>query len=61
MGARQKLNEAYVNGALIIAGIAGLVTESWTVFIIAAAVLIGASTYSGGIRTKSRNYRSYKR
>ena len=61
MGARQKLNQAYVNGALVVAGVAGLVTESWAVFIIVAAVLIGVSTYSGDIRTKSGNYRGHRR
>ena len=57
MGARQKLNQAHVNGALIAAGVLGLVTGSWTVFIIAGAALIGAATYSGDIRTKPGNYR----
>jgi len=52
MGARQKLNQAHVNGALIAAGVLGLVTGSWTIFAIAGAGLIGAAVYSGGIRTK---------
>ena len=61
MGARQKLNQAHVNGALIVAGIAGLLTGSWAIFFIAAAALIGAATYNGGIRTKPSNYRSQRR
>ena len=59
MGARQKLNNAHVIGALIVAGFLGLMTGSWTVFIIAGAVLIGVATYSGEIR--SRSYRSSRR
>ena len=54
MGARQKLNEAHVIGALIMASFLGLMTGSWTVFIIASAVLIGAATYNGAIRPQSR-------
>ena len=61
MGARQKLNEAYVNGALVVGGIAGLLTGSWTIFFITSAALIGVSTYSGGIRAKPGSYRSHRR
>ena len=61
MGARQKLNQAHVNGALIVAGILGLVTSSWTVFFIAGAVLIGLAVHSGGIRSKGHNYRGSSR
>ena len=57
MGARQKLNEAHINGALIVAGLLGLATGSWTVFILAGAGLIGLSMHSGGIRSKGHNYR----
>lgn len=55
MGARQKLNQAHVNGALVIAAILGAVTESWTVFWIAALVVAGSSFCSGGIRLRSRS------
>jgi hypothetical protein len=41
MGARQKLNGAYFNGSLVIAALVGLVTESWPVFLVALAVLLG--------------------
>ena len=58
MGARQKLNEAHVNGALIAAGVLGLMTGSWVIFIIAGAALIGAATSNGDIR--SRSYRNHK-
>ena len=57
MGARQKLNQAHVNGALVAGGVLGLITGSWTIFFIASAALIGAATYSGGIRTKGGNCR----
>jgi len=55
MGARQKLNDAHVNGALIAAGVLGLMTGSWVIFIIAGAALIGAATCNGDIRPKSRS------
>ena len=59
MGARQKLNGAYVNGALVVAAVLGLMTGSWTIFIFAGAVLIGIAIYDGDIR--SHSHRSSRR
>ena len=50
MGARKKLNEVNVLGALGAAGLFGLLTESWAIFVIAGALLIVGSIYTGGIR-----------
>ena len=41
-------------GSLIIAAIAGFLTQSFVVFLIAAIVLIGLSFYTGDIRTGKR-------
>lgn len=54
MGARQKLNQAHVNGALVIAAAVGAVTQSWTVFILAALLVAGSSLYAGNIRIRGR-------
>lgn len=54
MGARQKINQAYVNGALCIAGIIGIATESWWVFLGALAVLLALDVMAGSIRLKGR-------
>ncbi len=54
MGARHKLNIAFVNGALIDAAVAGSVFKSWTVFVVAAVVLIVAATYCGDVRPGPR-------
>ena len=48
--ARHKLNGAYLLGALLIAGLAGAMFESWMVFMIAAGVLIVTSIHDGNIR-----------
>jgi hypothetical protein len=48
--ARHKLNGAYFLGALLIAGLVGAMFESWTVFMIAAGVLIMSSVHDGDIR-----------
>lgn len=57
MGARQKLNRAYVNGAVVCGAIVGLVTESWVWFtLICLACLIG-SCYGGEIRTDGKRRR----
>jgi hypothetical protein len=54
MSARKKLNSIHVTGALVVAGIAGLATGSWAVFLIGAAVLLGLGCYSGNIRPRGR-------
>ena len=53
MGARQKLNVVYVYGILILAGIVGCLTGSWTVALIAGSVFAACALYDGGIRPGS--------
>ena len=50
MSARNKLNVAAINGAILGAGLAGWLFSSWFVFLLALAVLIGTSIHSGQIR-----------
>ena len=50
MGAKNKLNQASVNGALVIAAIVGAITESAFLFFCTAVGLIIASVFSGEIR-----------
>ncbi|MBA4020264.1 MAG: DUF1328 domain-containing protein [Pirellula sp.] len=57
MGARHKLNQAYVNTALLCGGIAGLVTESWFWFFFVCLVCLACSYYDGGIRSDPRRRR----
>ncbi len=52
MGARQKLNVAYFNGCLIVAGLVGLVAQSWTLFWLALVVSFGLCCHSGEIRQR---------
>ncbi len=54
MGAREKLNAAYLNGCLIIAAVVGLASGSWVVFGAVLAVLVGGALYSGEIRPRRR-------
>jgi hypothetical protein len=54
MGARHKLNQAHLLGAVAIAAVAGLLTESWAVFFIAVTVLLGGAICAGDIRFDSR-------
>lgn len=54
MGARQKINQAYVNGALFVAGIIGIAAESWLLFLGALAVLLALDVMAGGIRLTRR-------
>ena len=50
MGARQKLNEVNVLGALGTAGLIGLLAQSWIVFAILGVALIAAGLCNGEIR-----------
>ena len=50
MGARTKLNSAYLNGCLLIAAALGLVSGSWPVFAVAAALGVAAAMAEGTIR-----------
>jgi hypothetical protein len=54
MSARKKLNRAYLNGSLIIAGLIGVTAGSWGVFFVAAGVLLLANVASGEIRPPRR-------
>lgn len=50
MGAKAKLNAAYVHGAFVVAGLVGWIAGSWLVFLIALGVLLIASFAAGEIR-----------
>ena len=50
MGARQKLNRAYFNGSLLLAGVAGWMSESWTLFLIVLMILLIANCLCEEIR-----------
>jgi len=50
MGARHKLNLAYLNGALVIATIAGLAMKSWGVFWLVALLFYICAIRAGNIR-----------
>jgi hypothetical protein len=55
MGARNKLNAAHMNGVLIMAGLAGLLTGSWLVFAVGFVILVIFGVHSGGIRPTKRD------
>ena len=50
MGAKHKLNAAYTGDRLLIAGLLGWTTGSVEIFIVALAVLLVLSWYSGELR-----------
>ena len=55
MGARQKLNEGYLFGAIAVASIFGLLAQSWTVFFVFTAVQLLASLCVGNFRSRGRD------
>lgn len=54
MGAREKLNNNHIVGAVSVAGVLGLVTGSWLLAVLAGAMLVGAAIHSGDVRFKGR-------
>jgi len=52
MSARHKLNTAYFQGAVVLAGVVGFATASWKIFFLTLAVLIVGSIYGGDIRPR---------
>jgi hypothetical protein len=54
VNARNKLNVAYVNGSLLMAGVVGLVAQSWLIFGAALIGLLIVNLCTGGIRPKVR-------
>lgn len=54
MGARQKLNRAYINGSLICAVGAGLVTQSSLVFVVVLAASLALNMKDQLIRPERR-------
>ena len=54
MSARKKLNLASVYGALVLAAMAGVLSQSGLVFLLVAVTLLLGACYAGDIRTASR-------
>ena len=54
MSARGKLNSAHVNGALLVAGLIGGLTGSWTIFGLALGGLLLTKVLGGDIRSPRR-------
>lgn len=54
MGARSKLNAAYVNGAIIIASVLGFALQSWAIFFLVLIVGLAGSLGSGNIRMRGK-------
>ena len=48
--ARTKLNLAHLNGCLLVSAVLGWVAQSWSLFLVALAVMIGCGVYVGEIR-----------
>ena len=54
MGARKKLNSAYLTGSVLVAGLIGYTAGSWGVFVLALAVLVASNLVSGDVRLDQR-------
>jgi hypothetical protein len=50
MSAKHKLNAAYFQGALLVAGLVGALADSWAVFVIALIALLLAAYHAGDLR-----------
>jgi len=54
LGARQKLNTVAAGSILVIAGVVGLVFQSWLVFFVVGGLLTLAAVGNGDIRPGPR-------
>ena len=50
MGAKNDLNQIYINGSLFIAAMIGVSSGSWGAFVVSALVLIGTGIVTSKIR-----------
>ena len=57
MSARNKLNGAYFNGALLIAAAFGAAAQSWGVFVVSLAGILFAMFLAGDIRSSRQKRR----
>ena len=55
--AREKLNSAFFNGALILGLLAGAATGSFLVGLLVFIALLGTMTHSGDIRMKPNHWK----
>ena len=53
--ARNKLNQFYATGAVLLAVGLGLLFNSWTVFAVAALILLALNVLGGNIRSPRRH------
>ena len=57
VSARTKLNVAFINGAVLLAAVVGVIMASWSVFFIALVVFVMVSIFAGEIRPSRSNRR----
>lgn len=57
MGARLKLNYAYVSGSFLLAACIGLLSGSWLAFVIALVLLLALNLSTSEIRLSKRGHR----
>ena len=50
MSAKHKLNSAHFSGAMLVAGLVGMVTDAWLVFLVSLVCLLAAAYHAGDIR-----------
>ena len=50
MNARQKLNQIYATGAIVLAAVVGAALNSWWAFGVGLAVVLGLHVWGGSIR-----------
>jgi len=54
MSARRKLNQDYLNGVLLIAGVAAFLFGAWEIFLLLAVLLAVGAIIGGDIRASRR-------
>ena len=61
MGARQKLNQTYINRSLFLAATLGIAARSFLVFLVVLITMLASGVHAGDVRMQSRRNRSGRR
>ena len=61
MGAREKLNQTYINRSLFLAATLGIAARSILIFLVVLITMLAVGVHAGDVRTHSRRKRSRNR
>ncbi len=61
MSARKRLNRLHLSGDILLAGVVGMLMQSWPALFLTLAVLVGLDLYTGDVRPQTHGRRHLRR